>query len=138
MLYLHLWGYGGIGSVNDFQEHESSGVLALKMSQGIPNKHMILRMRTFVTNRNFKHFDAKDSSNTYTIKDGVPQGSVHVPFRKQHKQNTHGIIFNFIQIIECNDIIPNEIRYTSMYADDIAIYADDNALMESGLKFNKH
>ena len=68
--------------------------LALKMLQLIPNKHMVRFIRELITNRSFKLYFGKDSSKTYTIKNGVPRGSVLVPklftiicmtFRKQYQ-----------------------------------------------------
>ena len=55
--------------------------LALKMLQLIQNKHMVRFIRELITNRSFKLYVGKDSSNTYTIKNGVPQGSVLAPMR---------------------------------------------------------
>ena len=86
--------------------------LALKMLQLIPNKHMVQFIRELITNRSFKLYVGKDSSKTYTIKNGVPQGSVLAP-----------MLFNIYMYD-----IPKTASTKYMYADDIA-------LMESGLNY---
>ena len=88
--------------------------LALKMLQLIPNKHMVQFTRELITNRSFKLYVGKDSSKTYTIKNGVPQGSVLAL-----------MLFNiYIYMYD----IPKTASTKYMYADDIA-------LMESGLNY---
>ena len=52
---------------------------ALKMRQLISNKHMVQFIRELITNRSFKLYVGKDSSKTYTVKNGVPQGSALAP-----------------------------------------------------------
>ena len=85
---------------------------ALKMLQLIPNKHLVQFIRELITNRIFKLYVGKDSSKTYTIKSGVSQGSVLAP-----------MLFNIYMYD-----IPKTASTKYMYADDIA-------LMESGLNY---
>ena len=87
--------------------------LTLKMLQLIPNKRMVRCICELITNRSFKLYVGKDSSKTYTIKNGVPQGSVLAP-----------ILFN-IYMYDIPKTAPTNYIY----------YADDIALMESGLNY---
>ena len=84
----------------------------MKMLQLIPNKHMFQFIRELITNRSFKLYVGRDSSKTYTIKNGEPQGSVLAP-----------MLFNIYMYD-----IPNTASTKYMYADDID-------LMESGLNY---
>ena len=84
------------------------------MLQLIPNKHMVQFIRELITNRSFKLYVGKDSSTTYTIKNGVPQGSVFGP---------NPMLLNIYMYD-----IPKTASTKYMYADDIA-------LMESGLNY---
>ena len=76
------------------------------------NKHMVRFIRELITNGSFKLYVGKDSLKTYTIKNGVHQGSVLAP-----------MLFNIYMYG-----IPKtaSIKYS---------YASDIALMESGLNY---
>ena len=77
----------------------------------IPSNHMVRFVQELSTNRSLKLHAGKDTSKTYTIKNGVPQGSVLAP------------ILNI---------------YTSDFphiASTQYIYADDIALVDSGLNY---
>ena len=88
----------------------------LKMLQLIPNKHMVRFICELITNRSFKLYVDRDSSKTYTIKNGLPQGSVLAP-----------VLFNiYIYMYD----IPKTASTKYMYADDIP-------LVESGLNYSR-
>ena len=86
--------------------------ITLEMLRLVPSKHMVLFAKELITNRIIKLHAGKDTSKTYTIKNGVQQGSVLAL-----------ILFN---------IYTSNIPQT---ASTQYIYADDIALVESTLNY---
>ena len=86
--------------------------ITLKMLRLIRSKHMVRFVQELITNRSFKLHAGKNTSKTYTIKNGLRQGSVLAP-----------ILFN---------VYMSDIPHTASMQ---YVCADDIALVESGLNY---